>query len=224
VFHHWYFSFIFGWFFVFLFFPDAPPGSLHISRSILPSSVSPSESSPVVLDYTVKPPVTPFYSHCGARLSDAPASSDELSFDVLSSSLIKDVPSSHAINHSSLLMFLLSAIKLILLLVIMMRFLLLLLIWSLFTLFLSWLLFENNPSLSLMWRMYFLMVNLRNDVYMCPPPGYSVTEGMIYHLRRSLYDLGFLDLILTFCFGGHSLWFFCQCSWSSSLCPRITSW
>jgi hypothetical protein len=30
---------------------------------------------------------------------------------------------------------------------------------------------------------------LREDVYMCPPPGYSVSEGMVCHLRRSLYGL-----------------------------------
>jgi hypothetical protein len=42
----------------FLLFPDAPPASVHISRSTLLSSVSSSESPPVVLDYTMKPPVT----------------------------------------------------------------------------------------------------------------------------------------------------------------------
>jgi hypothetical protein len=30
---------------------------------------------------------------------------------------------------------------------------------------------------------------LRDDIYMRPPPGYSVPEGMVYHLRRSLYGL-----------------------------------
>jgi hypothetical protein len=35
----------------------------------------------------------------------------------------------------------------------------------------------------------FLNGKLREDVYMRPPPGYSVPEGMIYHLRRSLYGL-----------------------------------
>jgi hypothetical protein len=39
----------------------------------------------VVPDYTVKPPMTQFYSHRGTRLSDAPASSDEFSSDVPSS-------------------------------------------------------------------------------------------------------------------------------------------
>jgi hypothetical protein len=81
----------------FLLFPDAPSASLPISRSILSSSVSSSESPPVVPDYTMKPPVTQFYSHHGARLSDAPTSSDELSSDVLSSdvpSFSFDVPSS----------------------------------------------------------------------------------------------------------------------------------
>jgi hypothetical protein len=61
-----------------LLFPDAPPASLPISRSTLPSFVSSSKSSFVVLDYTVKPPMTQFYSHCGACLSDAPASSNAL--------------------------------------------------------------------------------------------------------------------------------------------------
>jgi hypothetical protein len=64
----------------FLLFPDDPPTSLPIPCSTLPSSVSSSESPPVVLDYTVKPPMTQFYSRRGARLSDAPASSDALSF------------------------------------------------------------------------------------------------------------------------------------------------
>jgi hypothetical protein len=78
----------------FLLFPDAPPAPLPIPRSTLPSSVSSSESPPVVPDYTVKPPVIRFYNCRGARSSDAPASSDELSFDVSSSSFIEDVPSS----------------------------------------------------------------------------------------------------------------------------------
>jgi hypothetical protein len=42
----------------FLLFPGASPTSLPIPRSILPSSMSYSESHLVVLDYTVKPPVT----------------------------------------------------------------------------------------------------------------------------------------------------------------------
>jgi hypothetical protein len=42
----------------FLLFSGASPTSLPIPRSILPSSVSYSESHLVVLDYTVKPPVT----------------------------------------------------------------------------------------------------------------------------------------------------------------------
>jgi hypothetical protein len=42
----------------FMLFPDAPTASLPIPHSILPSSVFSSESSPVVPDYTVKPPVT----------------------------------------------------------------------------------------------------------------------------------------------------------------------
>jgi hypothetical protein len=35
----------------------------------------------------------------------------------------------------------------------------------------------------------FLNGELREDVYMCPPPGYSISEGMVCHLRRSLYGL-----------------------------------
>jgi hypothetical protein len=84
----------------FLLFPDAPPASLPIPHSILPSSVSSSESPPVVPDYTVKPPVTQFCNHCGAHSSDAPTSSDELSSDVPSSSF--DVPSSSPVEPSSL--------------------------------------------------------------------------------------------------------------------------
>jgi hypothetical protein len=86
----------------FLLFPDAPPAPLPIPRSTLSSSVSSSESPPVVPDYTVKPPVMQFYSCRGARSSDAPASSDELSFDVPSSSFIEDVPSSPPVEPSSL--------------------------------------------------------------------------------------------------------------------------
>jgi hypothetical protein len=33
----------------------------------------------------------------------------------------------------------------------------------------------------------FLNGELCEDVYMCPPPGYSVPKGMVCHLRRSLY-------------------------------------
>jgi hypothetical protein len=68
----------------FLFFLDAP-ASLTIPHSTLPSSVSSFESSPMVPDYTMKPLVTQFYNCHGARLSDAPASSDELSSDMSSS-------------------------------------------------------------------------------------------------------------------------------------------
>jgi hypothetical protein len=35
----------------------------------------------------------------------------------------------------------------------------------------------------------FLNGELREDVYMRPPPGYSVLEGMVCHFRRSLYGL-----------------------------------
>jgi hypothetical protein len=35
----------------------------------------------------------------------------------------------------------------------------------------------------------FLNSELCEDVYMCPPPGYSVLEGMVCHIRRSLYGL-----------------------------------
>jgi hypothetical protein len=84
----------------FLFSSDAPPASLSIPRLTLPSSVSSSESHVVVPDYTVKPPMTQVYNRRGARLSDAPASSDELSSDVSSSSFIEDVTSSPPIEPS----------------------------------------------------------------------------------------------------------------------------
>jgi hypothetical protein len=77
----------------FLLFPNSPPASLLIPLSTLSSSVSSFESTPVVPDYPMKPPVTQFYSHRGACLSDPPAFSDELSSDVPSSSIIEDVPS-----------------------------------------------------------------------------------------------------------------------------------
>jgi hypothetical protein len=77
----------------FLLFSDATLASLPIPRSTLSSFVSSSESPPVVLNYMMKSPVTQFYSHHGAHLSDAPAFSDELSSDV-SSSFIEDVSSS----------------------------------------------------------------------------------------------------------------------------------
>jgi hypothetical protein len=35
----------------------------------------------------------------------------------------------------------------------------------------------------------FLNGELREDVYMRPPPGYSIPEGMVCHIRRSLYGL-----------------------------------
>jgi hypothetical protein len=85
----------------FLLFSYAPPASLPIPHSTLPSSVSSSESPPVVPNYMAKPLVTQFYSHRGACLSDAPTSSDELSSDVSSSSFIEDVSSSPPIEPSS---------------------------------------------------------------------------------------------------------------------------
>jgi hypothetical protein len=75
----------------FLFFPDAP-AFLPLPHPTLPTSVSSTESSPVVPDYTVKPLVTQVYSRRGARLSEVPTSSAVLSSDVSSSSL--EVPSS----------------------------------------------------------------------------------------------------------------------------------
>jgi hypothetical protein len=83
----------------FLLFPNAPPTSLPIPRSTLPTSVSSSESLPMVLYYMVKPLVTQVYSRCGARLSDVPTSSAKLSSDVPSFSL--DVSSSPPIEPSS---------------------------------------------------------------------------------------------------------------------------
>jgi hypothetical protein len=85
----------------FLLFSDAPPTSLPIPHSTLPHFVSFSKSPPMVLDYTVKPPITQFYNRRGACLSDAPASSDELASNVPSSSFIKDVPSSPHVEPSS---------------------------------------------------------------------------------------------------------------------------
>jgi hypothetical protein len=85
----------------FLLFHDAPPASLPIPHLILPFSVSSSEPPPVVPDYTVKPSMAQFYNHRGARLSDTPASSDELSSDVSSSSFIEDVTYSPPVEPSS---------------------------------------------------------------------------------------------------------------------------
>jgi hypothetical protein len=82
-----------------MFFPDAPSASLLLPRSTLSTSVSSAESSPVVLDYIVKPPVTRVYNRRGACLSDAPTSSAELSSDVLFSSL--NVSSSPPVAFSS---------------------------------------------------------------------------------------------------------------------------
>jgi hypothetical protein len=83
----------------FLFFPDAPPASLPLPRPTLLTSMSSVESSPMVPDYMVKPPVTHVYSRHGARLSEVPTSSVELFSDVSSSSL--DVPSSPPVASSS---------------------------------------------------------------------------------------------------------------------------
>jgi hypothetical protein len=85
----------------FLFSPDAPPASLPFPRPTLPTSVSSAESSPVVPDYTVKPLVTQVYSRRGARLSEVPTSSAELSSNVSSFSL--EVPSSPPVASSSLI-------------------------------------------------------------------------------------------------------------------------
>jgi hypothetical protein len=63
----------------FLLFPDAPPASLSLPRPTLPTYVSSAESSPMVSDYTVKPPVTQVYSCRGSCLSEVPTSSAELS-------------------------------------------------------------------------------------------------------------------------------------------------
>jgi hypothetical protein len=35
----------------------------------------------------------------------------------------------------------------------------------------------------------FLNDELHEDIYMCPPPRYSVPEGMICHICHSLYGL-----------------------------------
>jgi hypothetical protein len=35
----------------------------------------------------------------------------------------------------------------------------------------------------------FLNGDLREEVYMQPPPGYSILDGMVCRLRRSLYVL-----------------------------------
>jgi hypothetical protein len=83
----------------FLFFFDAPPASLPLPRLTLPTSVSSTEFSHVVPDYTVKPPVTQVYNRRGARLSEIPTSSADLSSYVSSSSL--EVPSSPPVAFSS---------------------------------------------------------------------------------------------------------------------------
>jgi hypothetical protein len=83
----------------FLFLSDAPPTSLPLPRPTLPTSVSFAESSHVVSDYAVKPPVTQVYSRHGARFSEVSTSSVELSSDVSSSSL--EVPSSPLVVSSS---------------------------------------------------------------------------------------------------------------------------
>jgi hypothetical protein len=86
----------------FLLFPNALPASLPIPRSTLPSSMSSFESPLVVLNYTVKLSVTQFYNCHEARLSYAPACSDELSSDVTSCYLFEDVTSSPPVEPSSL--------------------------------------------------------------------------------------------------------------------------
>jgi hypothetical protein len=86
----------------FLLFLDDTPAPLPIPCSTLSSSMSSSKSSPMVLDYTVNPPVTQFYKHRGARLSDTPSSLDELSSDVPSSSFVEDVSFSPSVEPSYL--------------------------------------------------------------------------------------------------------------------------
>jgi hypothetical protein len=50
----------------------------------------------------------------------------------------------------------------------------------------------------------FLNCELHGDVYMRPPPGYSVPEGMVCQLRRSLYGLKQAPgLVSAFCLRGH---------------------
>jgi hypothetical protein len=83
----------------FLFFPDAPAASLSLPHPTLSTSMPSAESCPVVLNYTVKPLVTQVYNRHGARLSEVPTSSAELSSDVSSSSL--KVTSSPPIVSSS---------------------------------------------------------------------------------------------------------------------------
>jgi hypothetical protein len=83
----------------FMFLPDVPPASMSLRRPTLLTSVSSTESSPMVPNYMVKPLVTQVYSRRGAHLSDAPTSSAELSSDVSSSSL--DVSSSPPVASSS---------------------------------------------------------------------------------------------------------------------------
>jgi hypothetical protein len=61
--------------------------------------VSSVESSPMVPDYTVKPPVTQVYSRHGAHLSEVPTSLADLFSDVSSSSL--DASSSPPVASSS---------------------------------------------------------------------------------------------------------------------------
>jgi hypothetical protein len=82
-----------------LFFPDAPPASLPLLRLTLLASVSSAESSSVVPDYMVKPPVPQVYIRRGACLSEVPISSAELSSDVSSSFF--EVPSSPPVVSSS---------------------------------------------------------------------------------------------------------------------------